>query len=314
MESKTTAEKIYDVAKQFLCGVPIKDFDWNDIFKELFYDLQEDLFSKTINSDLVLKYPIQISYQKAFLKHLIESLEKQDSEVHDNLYSAYGRLVALPSNYEHYFKHYSIKKSGKVVSLRENVNLISDGTTGLRTWQASLALSEWALQKDTDLKNKVILELGSGIGLTGLTIAMECSPSCFYFSDCHPSVLKALCDNVKLNIKNVSPTYKSHDVDILDETIHDRCLYCNRNIQPKIFILNILWEQIDEIECRKLGKINTVIASDVVYDTELFPPLIGAIKALALYCDVEEFIFFLYGEKSRHYKAFCSANWTNRLV
>lgn len=32
------------------------------------------------------------------------------------------------------------------MSLEENVAMISDGTTGLVTWEAALYLAEWALQ------------------------------------------------------------------------------------------------------------------------------------------------------------------------
>lgn len=36
--------------------------------------------------------------------------------------------------------------SGKPVSLEENVAMISEGTTGLVTWEAALYLAEWALE------------------------------------------------------------------------------------------------------------------------------------------------------------------------
>ena len=44
-----------------------------------------------------------------------------------------------------------------------------------------------------------MLELGSGVGLTGITICRSCSPKRFVFSDCHPRVLQTLEDNVRLN-------------------------------------------------------------------------------------------------------------------
>lgn len=40
-----------------------------------------------------------------------------------------------------------LQPSGEAVSLLENVALISDGTTGLVTWNAALYLAEWALDE-----------------------------------------------------------------------------------------------------------------------------------------------------------------------
>lgn len=44
--------------------------------------------------------------------------------------------------------------TGDAVSLAENVALISQGTTGLVTWEAALYLSEWALENTHIFKNK----------------------------------------------------------------------------------------------------------------------------------------------------------------
>lgn len=46
---------------------------------------------------------------------------------------------------------------------------------------------------------RTVLELGSGVGLTGITICRSCSPNRFVFSDCHSRVLQKLKDNVHVN-------------------------------------------------------------------------------------------------------------------
>lgn len=46
---------------------------------------------------------------------------------------------------------------------------------------------------------RTVLELGSGVGLTGVALCRSCSPSRYVFSDCHLSVLQRLRDNVRLN-------------------------------------------------------------------------------------------------------------------
>ena len=47
--------------------------------------------------------------------------------------------------------------------------LVSNGTTGLRTWEASLLLAEWILRQD--IRGKNLVELGAGTGLVGILAA-----------------------------------------------------------------------------------------------------------------------------------------------
>lgn len=50
------------------------------------------------------------------------------------LFSGYDQVIIV------------IQPSGEPVSLEENVAMISEGTTGLVTWEAALYLAEWALE------------------------------------------------------------------------------------------------------------------------------------------------------------------------
>ena len=56
--------------------------------------------------------------------------------------------------------------------LEENRDKISHGTTGLVSWQAAVALTMWATESQIFNQPPVrILELGSGLGLFGTTMA-----------------------------------------------------------------------------------------------------------------------------------------------
>lgn len=138
---------------QFLCGSPLNEISIPDvvssflaqylrvnnkftlIFQNWDLETQEILLNATVNSDLVLKYPLKTDFQKAFLKLFLNKLEKDNLEIHEDLYGAYARLVAVSESKAEYYKHYRIGASETIISLTENVNLISEGTTGLRTWQ-----------------------------------------------------------------------------------------------------------------------------------------------------------------------------------
>ncbi|KAK5645024.1 hypothetical protein RI129_006324 [Pyrocoelia pectoralis] len=237
------------VQKQFLCAVPIQRINWKNIFDNFDWKLQEYLISRTVNLTIVLKYPIQISYQKSFLKYLINRLEKNSAlRPSDCLYDAFGRVVAL-RDINPCFKHYFLENE-KILSLKENSNFISEGTTGLCSWQASLALSEWCLANTDFFKGKVVLELGSGVGLTGIILAL-CKAKHIFLTDCHPSVLQVLEENVHLNSELIST-----------ET---------NNIQ----ILKLQWEDIGSNN--NLPSVDILIAADVVYDSSLFPFLLNVI-------------------------------------
>ncbi|KAI4893934.1 hypothetical protein NFI96_018184 [Prochilodus magdalenae] len=144
--------------------------------------------------------------------------------------------------------------SGEPVSLEENVAVISEGTTGLVTWEAALYLSEWALENPHVFAGRTVLELGSGAGLTGVVVCRTCKPAKYVFSDCHQSVLQRLRNNVQLNG--------------LTAQDHWNGAACVEELD---------WENVREEELRRIGA-DTVIAADVVYD----PDIIGSLVKLLL--------------------------------
>lgn len=85
------------------------------------------------------------------------------------------------------------------ISLKENISIISDGTTGLCTWQAAFYLAEWCIHNVDKIRKRRVVELGSGSGLVGLTCLKKCSPSSVILTDYHPKVLETLLYNVNLN-------------------------------------------------------------------------------------------------------------------
>jgi predicted nicotinamide N-methyase len=279
MQNEDHLKKLQFLKKQFLYNVPVKELIWKD-FSDLNVELQEQIIKHTIRFEAVLKYPVNINYQKAFVKSLLQYLEKQGSVIQDILYEEYGRLVALQSTTVN-FKHYPLENCTRNIILKEDIRLISDGTTGLRTWQAALALSEWVLSNTACFHSKIILELGSGIGLTGLVISMLCTPQAVYLSDCHPSVLTTLCDNISFNINSDGDKNGNISVKCLPERLVD----CD-----KVSVLNLAWEDISPEFCQRLGHVDQIVAADVVYDNSLFKPLVSAVDNLFNYCGTEQFI------------------------
>lgn len=60
-------------------------------------------------------------------------------------------------------------------------------------------LADWSLSNKNIFSEKNVLELGSGIGFTGITMAKYCDVKSLYLSDCHEDVLNTICQNIEIN-------------------------------------------------------------------------------------------------------------------
>ena len=83
------------------------------------------------------------------------------------------------------------------------LNVLGHGTTGLVSWQGAVLLSNWADTFQDLLKGKDVLELGSGLGLFGMTLAKKSVARSVTFTACHHKVLNFLSLNAKLNFTKV---------------------------------------------------------------------------------------------------------------
>lgn len=101
------------------------------------WDEQEVLLKNTALHPLLIKKPINISYQAAFLKKIIDYLSDAQIEIHDDVYSTYCALIQKEKEKnDFHYKHYKVLNDDScIVTLKENLNLISNGTTGLHTWE-----------------------------------------------------------------------------------------------------------------------------------------------------------------------------------
>lgn len=166
------------------------------------WDDQKQLLEETINLPALQKYPLDANYVVRFLRFVIDALESQNLEIHDDIYTT---LCAYQSKSdagtEYSYKHYQINSNERfeTVLLKENRNKISQGTTGLNVWESALALSEWAIANTEIFRNKRVLELGAGTGLSSLVIGKCCSPKSIHITDGNERVIENLRENVSNN-------------------------------------------------------------------------------------------------------------------
>jgi len=232
MCSESTEEETL-ITVQFFRGVPLKTFCWIDIpiassskfqtpcsnpsestpqWCPIHPKLCDSSWSQSCVSRILqktfyhqlFKYPPSQSYQKSFLKRIIECVESsnQPSENdYEELYDLFTSLLFYSNDKstELFYKSYLLDT--QFITIQEKAVSLSEGTTGLVTWLAGEHLAKWCLANAQLFSQKRVLELGSGCGLTGLAVMSLNQAKWFTFTDVHDSVLTYIQRNVEINDK-----------------------------------------------------------------------------------------------------------------
>ena len=211
---------------------------------------QERICHQTILHPLWIRLPPSPQFIKHFLKSLMAQTEAQDEIVSETVLMAYVSLIqSRDLNQEFTYCHYVLPR-GQIVSLKESLYHISQGSTGLRTWQASFAMIEY-LSASGILQGQNVLELGSGCGLLGISCAFL-GASRVIMTD-----VPLLQDQIRANVGLNAQSLQSQGC----------CL-------PTVQTLD--WES------DSLQDLNPtlVLCADLVYDPELIPPLVRVLSGL----------------------------------
>ncbi|XP_070616919.1 protein-lysine N-methyltransferase EEF2KMT isoform X2 [Erythrolamprus reginae] len=262
----------------FLAGRRVAELPWEGLEEVLKYSKDSSPFlailQKTVCHPLCLKYPPSVQYRRRFLSELIKKHESTSSEPLDQLYEALGVVLNCEET-THCYKNYLLP-SGDVITLHENIAIVSQGTTGLVTWDAGLYLAEWALENSQVFRNRRILELGSGIGLTGIAICKACHPREYLFSDHHEDVLQQLSENIHLNGLTLEPESCSHRREESQNLQH----HPKDDLEDshiRIAVKELDWNLVSKEELAKL-QADIILAADVVYDPEISQHLIAVLQ------------------------------------
>ncbi|NWR87476.1 EF2KT methyltransferase, partial [Furnarius figulus] len=236
--------------------------------------LLRDILRETILHPLCVKYPPSTTYRRCFLTELIKKHESTAAEPLDELYDTLADVLKEEESTQCY-KNYLLP-TGDCVTLSESTAMISGGTTGLITWDAALHLAEWAMENPEVFSDRTVLELGSGIGFTGIAISKTCQPKTYIFSDCHHCVLRQLGENIHLNGFVLEPevTWSIQTESQGQEVEAKNCQ------TPKLIVAELDWGSVTEKQLVGLQP-DVVIAADVVYDPETILALIGMLQKLS---------------------------------
>ncbi|CAD1809213.1 putative methyltransferase family protein [Candida parapsilosis] len=205
-------------------------------------------------------------YFRKLLSKYINEIEELNEETSDELYELYVDEKILnakelppdvPDMIKYHISGFNTDSFGDddVVVMKEMPKLISgNNTTGLRTWEAALYLSNILNVHEAcskilpfDLTDKTVVELGCGTGLLGLSLAKH-----------HHKRLSPL--------KRVIMTDGSGTVfDNINETLRSNSLQDLKVLQFQ----QLIWGEPLTIE----GSVEVIVAADITYDSRILEPL-----------------------------------------
>jgi len=190
------------------------------------------------------------------MKLVIKDIECNGEELQDS-------LVALVIEIKCHKSEFSSETSSYVTYRHPNLQqdvifrvLMSHNEVGLRAWGAGLFLAEVFLRSSHILRDKSILELGAGIGTTGLIVSSASIPfNRITLTDYSDDVLLNLHHNLALNAKRGT-------------------------IRNSVQINPLDWEAVASGASSVPAAADVVFAADCTYCTSLCDHLIAALQII----------------------------------
>ncbi|CAI5756782.1 unnamed protein product [Candida verbasci] len=204
-------------------------------------------------------------YVKNFLRFYISKLEKSGEETSDELYELFVDPILLkakelnadtPDILKYYINGLNEESNDEndSVLIKETPRLISgNNTTGLRTWEAALFLSNYLNDKQIrpyDLKDKRVLELGCGTGLISLSLA----------KNYHNKIGKL--------DRTIMTDGSSNVFDNMNES-----LSMNKLGNSLISCQQLIWGEENNV-----NDIDLLLGADITYDSRILEPLCSTIN------------------------------------
>lgn len=122
---------------------------------------------------------------------------------------------------------------------------------GLKIWEAGWFLAEYVIAHHELFDGKNVLELGTGVGITGLALAASCSPRHLLLTDYAPNVMQNLRYNVEIN---------------------ENAFRCPVSVETLDWDT---WEPSDE---GSVLRPDILLAGDCAYDVDAFPSLMRVLQ------------------------------------
>ncbi|KAF2715109.1 hypothetical protein K504DRAFT_396129 [Pleomassaria siparia CBS 279.74] len=276
-----TLSRLTTLRRQYFQLVEPSKIRWPDDVTLIRSDVQSWMFNKMFDVESVA-FPPPEEYQLRALKLLIAKLEgsifdPEKDEISDDLMSTLAVLfsskIAPESTtiqqkafvtYEYPSRsHKGIDDEYRITVLESRLVLASAGTTGLRTWEASLLLASFLTSErgQMEVVGKRVFELGSGSGMLSILCAKYLGVSSIVATDGNEGIVDALKTNIFLNkIDSEGPNHS---------TIRTAALKWGWPLNASSFAEDYGMEVPD-----------VVLGADVTYDKYAVPCLVSSLREL----------------------------------
>lgn len=220
---------------------------------------QELIYNEVVRDAVCVRFPPSFAFRKRFLKALLDVIQEQDEEVFEPLLETYMELLQAREEREACYKTYSFMVGDEektiTIKIAQEFHVV-----GLAEWEAGFYLAEFILTHPEMFRDKVCLELGSGIGLTGLVLGAV-GPKQVVFTDYLEDPVLA---NLRLNVQNsgfaVSPLRQDDTRERTEASAQQR--------PPEMNVEQLDWQDFSE-EQLAVYRPDYIIAADVLYDPGL---------------------------------------------
>eukprot|EP01063_Lacrimia_lanifica_P001076 TRINITY_DN10508_c0_g1_i1.p1 TRINITY_DN10508_c0_g1~~TRINITY_DN10508_c0_g1_i1.p1 ORF type:complete len:330 (+),score=95.91 TRINITY_DN10508_c0_g1_i1:104-1093(+) len=240
-------------------------------------EVQEEFVATVLHNGTTLRHPTLPKYLWLLCKAYVKEVEMCGAGVSDALIEAC--MAAQPGAPTGNTAEQLTGGDGRFLEVSHKCYVVGDAVVpirvwpefsqvGLALWPAGFAVAEWVMRNASKLGSARIVELGSGVGLTGIVAALTTTATKIVMTDYLPTVN----DNAKHNIA-ICDLPHPVDVDILD------------------------WVSVQKQDPAALEQIaaydaTCLLAADVVYDVEVVPALSDTFKAFLTLCPSLEHIVF----------------------
>ncbi|RLN87227.1 hypothetical protein BBJ28_00004269 [Nothophytophthora sp. Chile5] len=157
---------------------------------------------------------------------------------------------------------------------------------GLKLWEAGWMLAEYVLAHDLEFRDKTVLELGAGVGFTGLVLACACRAKRVMLTDYAPNVMQNLRYNVEVNASKFRCPV---EVQVLDWDT---------------------WQSDNDVD----NQPDVLLAGDCVYDVDSFPSLMRVLQGFLGSKTQREAIFASTIRNQKTFQAFLDQLETHRIL
>lgn len=218
---------------------------------------QDHFVVHIVRDSVAQQYPPSAKYTAKLLKSVLDFLgsKYELSETLLELYFEYSNAKPTVDGLMRTVVHKTWTLKPKNSELVDQVTIrMADqlDSVGLTSWQAGFMFADFAIANRALFDDKICLELGSGVGLTGIVLAKLAQPAQLLLTDYTTEVLNNMRTNLEIN--NV----------------------------PKVLVQQLDWELFENDKfndsdlCTPLPDV--IFAADCVYDTVLVEKLCVVLK------------------------------------